>query len=178
MSASIVSRESDDSAAAQLLLDHILEEKKRREDRLRSLRDRKRTTPPPVVVVSLENTSDQEREGETRPRPRSRTSFRRDSDRFQTSIVFDDDDRGIMRVKTLDDSINDDNSTVSSGKFTNKMKWKRRMIQRRLSLGDSGGFSSSGISRGSTDATDRDLFSISFGNVSIREYPLIPGDNP
>ena len=85
-----------------------------------------------------------------------------------------------MKVRTLSESISNYDASLimppaSSNKptkFSNKMQQKRNMIAGRLLSIDSS-------STLNTDPlSDLHCFSISFGSVTIREFRLIPGDNP
>jgi hypothetical protein len=85
-----------------------------------------------------------------------------------------------MKVRTLSESISNYDASLimppaspnKPTKFSNKMQQKRNTIAGRLLSIDSS-------STLNTDPlSDLHCFSISFGSVTIREFRLIPGDNP
>jgi len=150
---------------------------------LRSLQQRNivsNACSPPVVVVK-KITSHEERDPiPSDPHPQTQTSASLLRDHLPIIIHHSEDGSGgIMKKRTLKDSIssNDDLTSISSAsptgtKFSNELQRKRKIIAKRLSR------HGSNTTLETDSVSDRGIVSISFGLVSIREFRVIPGDNP
>ena len=83
---------------------------------------------------------------------------------------------GIMTVRTMEESLSSDSCVDPKSK---NFKLRRRKLMRKLGNGlpENGNSPSSTVS--SIDCSSSGLTkSVTFSAVSIREFPLIPGDNP
>ena len=78
---------------------------------------------------------------------------------------------GIMKVRTLKESLMQGTSI--------EVKRKRRQLNRRMNnILKSKKFTSSNTSTSASSSLSEHNYSVSFDSVTIREFPVIPGDNP
>ena len=85
---------------------------------------------------------------------------------------------GIMTVRTMEESLSSDSCVDPKSK---NFKLRRRKLMRKLGNGlpENGNSPSTSSTASSIDCSSSGLTkSVTFSAVSIREFPLIPGDNP